>query len=57
MNGVITWLDVKFFEIMKIYLVGLYQDEDVVYVNSQYQERDDFNYNEGERDFNVVEDV
>lgn len=50
MNGATTWSDAKLSETMKIYLVGLDQDEDVVHANSQHQERDDFNHNEGERD-------
>lgn len=57
MNGATTWSDAKLSETMKIYLVGLDQDEDVVHANSQHQERDDFNHNEGERDPNVAEDA
>lgn len=42
---------------MKVYLVGLDENEDVVHPNSQHQEWDDFNHNEGEGDPDVAEDA
>lgn len=47
----------KLCETVKMYLVGLDQNEDVVHPNGQHQERDDFNHNEGERDPSVAEDA
>lgn len=47
----------KLCETVKMYLVGLDQNEDVVHPNGQHQEWDDFNHNEGERDPSVAEDA
>ena len=52
-----TWSDSKLCETMEIYLVGLDQNEDVVYPNSQHQEWDDFDHDEGEGDPKVAEDA
>lgn len=51
------WSDAQLCETMKIYLVGLDQNEDVVHPNSQHQEWDDFDHNEGEGDPNVAKDA
>lgn len=42
---------------MKIYLVGLHENEDVVHPDSQHQEWDDFDDNEGQWHPHVTEDA
>lgn len=42
---------------VKIYLVGLHENEDVVHPDSQHQEWDDFDDNEGQRHPHVTEDA
>lgn len=42
---------------VKIYLVGLHENEDVVHPDSQHQEWDDFDDNEGQWHPHVTEDA
>lgn len=39
-----------------VYLICLHYNKDVVYSNSQHQERNDFNHDEGEGDTKIAED-